>query len=66
MEQSSSSEDDDSEESDEGERGGLPKKTRKDKVVVHWVSYVEREQRVLLFTQDDRVARQVRKVSLKT
>ncbi|XP_054716823.1 intermembrane lipid transfer protein VPS13C-like [Uloborus diversus] len=56
LEVSSSSEDD-----SESEDGLLPKKTRKDKVVVHWVSYVEKEQRVLLFTQDDRVARQVRK-----
>ncbi|KAG8198773.1 hypothetical protein JTE90_007083 [Oedothorax gibbosus] len=58
VERSSSSEDDDSE-SEDGIL--LPKKTRKDKVVVHWVSYVEREQRVLLFTQDDRVARLARK-----
>ncbi|GFY43054.1 vacuolar protein sorting-associated protein 13, partial [Trichonephila inaurata madagascariensis] len=56
VEQSSSSDDD-----SESEDGLLPKKTRKDKVVVHWVSYVEREQRVLLFTQDDRIARQARK-----
>ncbi|KAF8773523.1 Vacuolar protein sorting-associated protein 13C like protein [Argiope bruennichi] len=56
MEQSSSSDDD-----SESEDGLLPKKTRKDKVVVHWVSYVEKEQRVLLFTQDDRIARQARK-----
>ncbi|GFR28187.1 vacuolar protein sorting-associated protein 13C, partial [Trichonephila clavata] len=56
VEQSSSSDDD-----SESEDGLLPKKTRKDKVVVHWVSYVEKEQRVLLFTQDDRIARQARK-----
>ncbi|XP_071038592.1 intermembrane lipid transfer protein VPS13A [Parasteatoda tepidariorum] len=57
VDQSSSSDDD-----SESEDGLLPKKTRKDKVVVHWVSYVEKEQRVLLFTQDDRVARLARKV----
>lgn len=34
----------------------LLKKTRKDKVVVFWVSYLEGLQRVLLFTQDERVA----------
>lgn len=32
------------------------KKTRKDKVVVFWVSYLEGQQRVLMFTQDERVA----------
>ncbi|UYV63297.1 hypothetical protein LAZ67_2003685 [Cordylochernes scorpioides] len=39
----------------------LPNKTRKDKVVVHWVSYLEGSQRVLLFTQEDRVAALARK-----
>lgn len=32
------------------------KKMRKDKVVVYWVSYLEGQQRVLMFTQDERVA----------
>jgi hypothetical protein len=36
------------------------KKTRKDKVTVYWVSYLEGSQRVLLFTQDERVAYQAR------
>ncbi|RZF33558.1 hypothetical protein LSTR_LSTR008204 [Laodelphax striatellus] len=36
------------------------KKTRKDKVVVYWVSYLEGHQRVLLFTQDERLASQAR------
>ncbi|XP_063238425.1 intermembrane lipid transfer protein VPS13A-like [Bacillus rossius redtenbacheri] len=32
------------------------KKTRRDKVIVYWVSYLEGQQRVLLFTQDERIA----------
>jgi hypothetical protein len=36
------------------------KKTRKDKVTVYWVSYLEGSQRVLLFTQDERIAYQAR------
>nr|CAD7428776.1 unnamed protein product [Timema monikensis] len=32
------------------------KKTRKDKVIVYWVSYLEGKQRVMLFTQDERIA----------
>ena len=36
------------------------KKTRKDKVIVYWVSYLEGQQRVLMFTQDERVAFQAR------
>jgi vacuolar protein sorting-associated protein 13A/C len=36
------------------------KKTRKDKVTVYWVSYLEGPQRVLLFTQDERIAYQAR------
>jgi hypothetical protein len=36
------------------------KKTRKDKVTVYWVSYLEGPQRVLLFTQDERIACQAR------
>ncbi|XP_012945076.2 vacuolar protein sorting-associated protein 13A, partial [Aplysia californica] len=36
-------------------------KTRLDKMIVFWVSYLDGLQRVLLFTQDERVARAVRK-----
>ena len=36
------------------------KKTRKDKVTVYWVSYLEGPQRVLIFTQDERIAYQAR------
>lgn len=39
----------------------LLKKTRKDKVIVYWVSYLEGQQRILMFTQDERVACQARK-----
>lgn len=38
------------------------KRTRRDKVVVFWVSYLEAHQRVLLFTQDERVALQARRL----
>ncbi|XP_075226529.1 intermembrane lipid transfer protein VPS13A-like [Lycorma delicatula] len=55
----SSSSSDDSE-SDELHKTQLMKKTRKDKVVVYWVSYLEGQQRVLLFTQDERLAYQAR------
>ena len=41
----------------------LVKNTRTDKVTVYWVSYLDRWQRVLLFTQDERVAKKARKVS---
>ncbi|KAE8750068.1 hypothetical protein FOCC_FOCC003192 [Frankliniella occidentalis] len=37
------------------------KRTRRDKVVVYWVSYLEAHQRVLLFTQDERVSLSARK-----
>ena len=46
----------------ESSRVHLVKNMRTDKVTVHWVSYVDRLQRVLLFTQDERVAKRVRKV----
>lgn len=36
--------------------------TRTDKVVVHWVSFLDGMQRTLLFTQDDRIARSAKKV----
>ncbi|BET01399.1 Vacuolar protein sorting-associated protein [Nesidiocoris tenuis] len=55
--QSSSSEDS---ESDEQQKSQLTKKTRKDKVVVYWVSYMEGPQRVLMFTQDERMAYKAR------
>ena len=47
----------------ESSRVQLVKNMRTDKVTVHWVSYVDRLQRVLLFTQDERVAKRVRRVS---
>jgi len=37
-------------------------KTRSDKLVIFWVSYLDNLQRVLLFTQDERVAKGARKV----
>ena len=37
-------------------------KTRSDKLVIFWVSYLDHQQRVLLFTQDERVAKGARKV----
>ena len=40
----------------------LKKKTRKDKVSVHWVSYLDGLQRVLLLTQDERIAAKAKKV----
>lgn len=39
-------------------------KTRSDKVVIFWVSYLDHQQRVLLFTQDERVAKGARRVGL--
>ncbi len=36
--------------------------TRTDKVIVYWVSFLEGQQRVLLLTQDERVAARARKV----
>lgn len=53
-----SSTDDDS----ESEHGPLSKRTRKDIVVVYWISFLDQNQRVLLFTQDERVWRDARKV----
>ncbi|PNF18559.1 hypothetical protein B7P43_G08480, partial [Cryptotermes secundus] len=57
VQEGSSSSDDT--ESDEQKPQQL-KKTRKDKVTVYWVSYLEGFQRVLLFTQDERIAYQAR------
>ncbi|CAL1544729.1 unnamed protein product [Lymnaea stagnalis] len=37
--------------------------TRVDKLVVFWVSYLDGMQRVLLFTQDERVSKAVRKIN---
>ncbi|CAN8018523.1 unnamed protein product [Ixodes persulcatus] len=45
----------------ESENGVLPKKTRKDIVVVFWISFLDHHQRVLLFTQDERVWKHARK-----
>uniref|UniRef100_T1J6X9 Large ribosomal subunit protein uL13 n=1 Tax=Strigamia maritima TaxID=126957 RepID=T1J6X9_STRMM len=56
----SSSEDDDSENGDPN-KYPLSKKTRKDKVTVYWVSYLDGHQRAILFTQDERIAKQARK-----
>ena len=39
-------------------------KMRTDKMVIFWVSYLDGLQRVLLFTQDERIAKSVRKVSI--
>lgn len=52
-----SSTDDDS----ESENGVLPKKTRRDIVVVYWISFLDQNQRVLLFTQDERIWKHARK-----
>ncbi|XP_022244299.1 vacuolar protein sorting-associated protein 13C-like [Limulus polyphemus] len=54
-----SSSDDDDSESEDGIY--LPRKTRKDKVDVYWVSFLDGHQRVLLFTQDERIASHARK-----
>ncbi|XP_048240040.1 vacuolar protein sorting-associated protein 13A-like isoform X2 [Haliotis rufescens] len=62
----------DDEESDEMD-GLLPHltkklnaRTRTDKMVIYWVSYLDRLQRVLLFTQDERVANAVRKAHVQS
>ena len=39
-------------------------KTRSDKLIIFWVSYLDNQQRVLLFTQDERVAKGARKVHM--
>lgn len=56
---------DDSDETD-GLMGRLDEsligKTRSDKLVIYWVSYLDHQQRVLLFTQDERIAKGARKV----
>ena len=41
----------------------LKRRTRTDKVQLHWVSYVDQSQRVLLFTQDTRVQRKALKLT---
>ena len=41
----------------------LLSRTRVDKMVIFWMSYLEGMQRVLLFTQDERVAKAVINVS---
>ncbi|KAK6636914.1 hypothetical protein RUM43_010578 [Polyplax serrata] len=55
----SSSSSDDSEEGTE--KPQLVKKTRRDKIVVYWASYLSDRQRVLLLTQDERLARRIRR-----
>lgn len=52
-----SSTDDDS----ESEHDLLCRKTRKDIVIVHWASFLDHNQRVLLFTQDERVWREAQR-----
>ena len=37
-------------------------KTRSDKLVIYWVSYLDHQQRVILFTQDERIAKGARRV----
>ena len=43
---------------------GLMGKTRVDKMIVYWVSFLDGLQRVLLFTQDERIASSIRKVGV--
>jgi len=40
----------------------LRQNTRTDKVIVYWVSYLDGIQRVLLLTQDERIAKRAIKV----
>ncbi|XP_052241928.1 intermembrane lipid transfer protein VPS13A-like isoform X2 [Dreissena polymorpha] len=41
-------------------------KTRSDKLIIFWVSYLDNQQRVLLFTQDERVAKGARKAHVQS
>lgn len=59
----SSSPEDESDEVDGLLDQSLLSRTRVDKMVIFWVSYLDGMQRVLLFTQDERVAKAVRKTS---
>ncbi|GFR60474.1 vacuolar protein sorting-associated protein 13C [Elysia marginata] len=61
----SSSPEDESDEVDGLLDQSLLSRTRVDKMVIFWVSYLDSMQRVLLFTQDERVAKAVRKVRSK-
>ena len=45
-----------------GKSRSLMKRTRTDKVQVHWVSYLDAGQRVLVFTQDERISKKATKV----
>ncbi|KAH6928676.1 hypothetical protein HPB50_018435 [Hyalomma asiaticum] len=45
----------------ESEHDLLCRKTRKDIVIVHWASFLDHNQRVLLFTQDERVWREAQR-----
>ncbi|XP_046398302.1 vacuolar protein sorting-associated protein 13C-like isoform X1 [Ischnura elegans] len=56
----SSSSGDDTESGEDSTKPQILKKTRKDKVTVYWVSYLDDHQRVYLFTQDERIAAQAR------
>ncbi|XP_053396044.1 intermembrane lipid transfer protein VPS13A-like isoform X3 [Mercenaria mercenaria] len=66
--QSDSSPEDDTDETD-GLMGKIDEsligKTRSDKLVIFWVSYLDHQQRVLLFTQDERVAKGARKAHVQ-
>lgn len=49
---------------DEVDLGNIfARRTRTDKVTVYWVSYLDGLQRMLMFTQDERVAKEARKVN---
>ncbi|KAK6170959.1 hypothetical protein SNE40_019236 [Patella caerulea] len=44
----------------------LAGRTRTDKMVIYWVSYLEGQQRILLFLQDERIAKAVRKANVQS
>ncbi|XP_014674951.1 PREDICTED: vacuolar protein sorting-associated protein 13C-like [Priapulus caudatus] len=58
----SSSTDEDDSEQEVIPLSELRKKMRTDKVIVYWVSFLDGPQRVLLLTQDERVAREARRL----
>ncbi|GBP39679.1 Vacuolar protein sorting-associated protein 13 [Eumeta japonica] len=49
-----------SDDSDSSESPCTPRRTRKDKVVVYWVSFMDNHQRVLALSQDERIAQRYR------
>lgn len=53
---------DDSDDNEANSMVAMLKNTRTDKVVVYWVSFLDGLQRVLLFTQDERIAKRAKKV----